>query len=358
MSFIWRAHMSKHLIDLPAAERDEFSFRPLVSKHRIHDLNLVGDDELIALLDTYPRERLQAFTMGTDRCRRDDWHYAAASAASGTEIFTAVLRGRLLLSRLRVDLVDRRYGDVIRQLTSDLQEQCKRLGLLSINFGTLLISSPSAMVYYHFDANHQALWHLRGSKRIWLYPACDERFASREIMEQIFSGTYDYDEEIPYAPEFDDHAVVYQLEPGDVVSWPQNAPHRIENLDTLNVSLSTGFVTDAADRPHLIYSANYLFRPLLGELSPPPPLRTSDGIHSRGRAGRVGEVRCVSVVPPRRLVAEREGGGPELSEEPAGGSGGAAGLQPGGALRVSGLFQQPGRGMCQERIVTGGVRPG
>src|SRR4026207_2533397 len=82
MSFIWRAHMSKHLIDLPAAERDEFSFRPLVSKHRIHDLNLVGDDELIALLDTYPRERLQAFTMGTDRGRGDDAPHADGSAAS------------------------------------------------------------------------------------------------------------------------------------------------------------------------------------------------------------------------------------------------------------------------------------
>ncbi|HEX7788737.1 MAG TPA: hypothetical protein VF653_21145, partial [Methylomirabilota bacterium] len=256
--------MGGHLIDLPAGERDEFSFRPLVSKHRIHELNLVGDDELIALLDAYPRERLQAFTMGTDRCHRDDWHYVDASAASGKEIFTAVIRGRLWLNLLRVDLVDRRYGDVIRQITADLQDQCKRLGLLSINFGTLLISSPNAMVYYHFDANHQALWHLRGSKRIWLYPACDERFASREIMEEIFTGTYDYDEEIPYEPEFDQHAVVYQLEPGDVVSWPQNAPHRIENLDTLNVSLSTGFVTEAADRRHLIYSANHLLRRRFG----------------------------------------------------------------------------------------------
>lgn len=137
-----------------------------------HDLNLVGDDELIALLDAYPRERLQAFTMGTDRCRRDDWHYGDSSTASGKEIFTAMLSGRLWLNLLRVD---RRCGDVIRQLISDLQQQCKRLGLLSINFGTLLISSPSAMVYYHFDANHQAPWHLRGSKRIWLYPACDDR---------------------------------------------------------------------------------------------------------------------------------------------------------------------------------------
>ena len=37
--------------------------------------------------------------MGTDRCRRDDWHYVDASAASGKEIFTAVLRGRLWLNR-------------------------------------------------------------------------------------------------------------------------------------------------------------------------------------------------------------------------------------------------------------------
>jgi hypothetical protein len=80
------------------------------------------------LLDSYPRERLQAFTMGTDRCRRDDWHYVDASAASGKEIFAAVLRGRLWLNLLRVDLVDHRCGEAIRQLTSDLQGQCPRLG--------------------------------------------------------------------------------------------------------------------------------------------------------------------------------------------------------------------------------------
>jgi hypothetical protein len=319
--------MSRRLIDLPDNERTEFSFRPLVSKHRIHELDLTSDDELIALLDAYPRERLQAFTMGTDRCRRDDWHYVDALAASGKEIFAAVLRGRLWLNLLRVDLVDRRYAEVIRQLTSDLQEQCKRLDLLSINFGTLLISSPSAMVYYHFDANHQALWHLRGSKRMWPYPACDERFASQDIMEEIVAGTYDYDDEIPYVPEFDDHAVVYQLEPGDVVSWPQNALHRIENLDTLNVSLSTGFVTDAADGRHLIDSANHLFRRRFGP---------SHRVDTRDRTGRVREVFVPLAVPARRMAAEGEGGDPELPEQSPGRSSDAAGPQAGNPLSVSG----------------------
>ena len=83
-------------------------------------------------------------------------------------------------------------------------------------------------------------------------------------MEEIFAGTYDYDEEIPYSPDFDEHAAVSDLKPGEVVSRPPNAPHRVENLDTLNVSLSTGFVMQAADRRYLVYGANHLFRRQFG----------------------------------------------------------------------------------------------
>jgi hypothetical protein len=252
------------LLDFSEAHRRDFGFRPLVARHRMHRLDLFQDQQLVALLDGYPRARLQAFTMGSDRCRRDDWQYVDATNASGREIFAAVVRGRLWLNLLRVDLADRRYAELLDQLRDELAQCCPRLGLLSINFGTLLISSPQAMVYYHFDASHQALWHMRGSKRIWLYPACDERFVSRQIMEDIFSGTYDYDEEIPYSPEFDKDAAVFDLQPGDVASWPHNAPHRVENLETLNVSLSTGFITEAAERRSSIYGANRLLRRNLG----------------------------------------------------------------------------------------------
>jgi hypothetical protein len=252
------------LLDFTDSSRVEFATRPLVSRHRIHQLDLFGDDELAALLERYPRERLQAFTMGTDPCRRDDWHFVDVADVPGKDILAAVFRGRLWLNLLRVDLADARYAEVIRQLTTELKGQCPALGLHSINFGTLLISSPQAMVYYHFDSTHQALWHMRGRKRIWLYPAGDERFASRQTVEEIFAGTYDYDEEIPYSPDFDRHARVFDLDPGDVVSWPHSAPHRVENLGSLNVSLSTGFLTEAAERRHQIYVANHLVRRRLG----------------------------------------------------------------------------------------------
>ena len=54
--------------------------------------------------------------------------------------------------------------------------------------GTLLISSPRALVYYHADGPASALWHIRGRKRIWIYPALDGRYIQRELLEDIFAG--------------------------------------------------------------------------------------------------------------------------------------------------------------------------
>lgn len=114
------------------------------------------------------------------------------------------------------------------------------------------------MVYYHVDTPANILWHIRGLKRIWIYPACNERFAPQDFMEDIFADAID--ENLPYSVDFDDYAVTFDLLPGDVVSWPQNAPHRIENLGTVNVSLSTYHVTVQTERRRLIYLANRFFR--------------------------------------------------------------------------------------------------
>src|SRR5262249_105286 len=55
-------------------------------------------------------------------------------------------------------------------------------------------------------------------------------------------------------------AVTFELMPGDVLSWPHNAPHRVTNLQEVNVSLSTLHETEDSDRRKLIYCANRLFR--------------------------------------------------------------------------------------------------
>jgi hypothetical protein len=122
----------------------------------------------------------------------------------------------------------------------------------------LIVSSPSALVYYHADAQYNLLWHIRGTKRVWSYPAGDRTLINQEMMEDIFASYAD--EEVPYHPEFDSKATVLDLGPGDVVSWPLNAPHRVTNLSGINVSLSTVYETEDSYRRKLVYCSNRLFR--------------------------------------------------------------------------------------------------
>ena len=50
-------------------------------------------------------------------------------------------------------------------------------------------------------------------------------------------------EEIPYSQAFDADATVVDLEPGQALTWPLYAPHRVENLSAFCVSLSMDFQT-------------------------------------------------------------------------------------------------------------------
>jgi len=61
---------------------------------------------------------------------------------------------------------------------------------------------------------------------------------------------------LPYDPEFDRAALNFDVNPGDLISWPQNAPHRVQNLGGINVSLSCEFDTKRSRRRHLVYAAN------------------------------------------------------------------------------------------------------
>src|SRR5690606_40229036 len=46
------------------------------------------------------------------------------------------------------------------------------------------------------------------------------------------------DERMPYEPWFDEYARVIDLQPGEMVTWPLYAPHRVHNHDCLNISVT------------------------------------------------------------------------------------------------------------------------
>jgi hypothetical protein len=225
--------------------------------HRLHENPLFSDENLIRIFDAHDPASLLIYTSGTNKERREDDRLGRRGNVSAAELLQAVREGRLWLNILRMQRFHPEFRILIDALYDELEAHCPGFRALRRS-ANLLVSSPTAMVYYHADAPLNMLWHLRGRKRIWVYPPHDERFAPQEDVERIFSG--EESEDLEYRPEFDSFAKVFDLEPGQMVTWPQNTPHRIENLEGLNVSLSTEHYTHASFRRRDMFLANHYLR--------------------------------------------------------------------------------------------------
>lgn len=251
--------MAEGWIQLDPAMRADFGKRPLKSRHTLHASDLFTDHALTALLDRFPRSYLYALTMGEDPERPDENRLASHDGVSGADLLAAVKHGRLWLNITRVTRFEPAYRELVDELFAQLKEEIPGF-VCDGSQATLLLSSPSAQVYYHADSSPSALWHIRGKKRLWLYPAMDERFLSREHLEDIVANArHEY---VPYRKQLDAHATVYDLEPGDWAAWAQNAPHRVVNLDGLNVSLSTEYFTPESRARIRTFTANRFLRQL------------------------------------------------------------------------------------------------
>jgi hypothetical protein len=278
-------------VEVPSSSRAGFGSRPFIGSHGLPGHELFTDEALVELLDSHPREFLFALSMGTDPTRAEDNRLADLSGVRGAELLRAVQHGRLWLNVTRVNQAHRRYRDLVDELYRSLRGQIAGFAPEHAQ-GTLLISSPNALVYYHVDGPPSVLWHIRGRKRLWVYPALDERFVARDVVEDIFAGVrHEY---VPYRTEFDQQAVRFDLEPGQVAFWPQNAPHRVTNLDSLNVSLATEHFTPESRRRARVYLANRFLRLRLGlgPLSVRP-----DGVAALAKAAVHRAARTVGLDP-------------------------------------------------------------
>jgi len=241
------------------------------------------------VLDRYPRDRLGVFTMGDDPVAWRTWRRGAAHGLSGAELLDAVRQGRIWLNLRAVNDHDRGYKALSDEIFADV-EQATGQRAIRRDVG-LLISSPSVQVFYHLDVPLVMLWQLRGTKTVWLYPprapyvddAQLERIVLKETAEQ-----FDYD------PAWDAGADKVVLEPGAMVTWPQNAPHRIENGPMMNVSLSIEFMTPRALlRANVLY-ANGMLRKTFGarpavQAAPDPRAFAKLGAARAWKALRPGE---------------------------------------------------------------------
>lgn len=233
--------------------------------HFTHDLSATGlfdDLALIRLLDDYPDKDIHVTTMTTaagDEAITSNWRVGTTAGLQGEEILAAVRKGRLWLNIKRLAENAPAYQQLMAAIYQQLASQL-HCSAPDWQRATLLISSPTASVYYHADSIPNVLWHIRGEKKLYVYPHNNEKFAPREQLELICSG--ESEEELAYHAEFDSYAELLDLKPGQAVMWPQHSPHRVINTQGLNVSLSTEHITPQARQLVNLYRGNRLIRKL------------------------------------------------------------------------------------------------
>ncbi len=302
-------------IEVPEDATARFGDDVVIANHDLPGHPFFTDAALAALLDRVPRHHVYAITMGHDPEREENQLVDHASA-SGAELLEAVRRGRLWLNITSVDRADDGYRALLGELCGELAGRIPGLCPEGMR-ATLLVSSPRAMVYFHADGAPSVLWHIRGEKRVSVWPALNERFLARPTLEDIFRGAAP--EYAPFERAFDADATVLDLLPGQLAAWPQNAPHRVTNLDSVNVSLSTEYVTRASRRRARAYAANSFFRSRFGLQLPPttsgPTALAKVALHKLAKELGLDPdpSRAKRRAPTLRIAADAPGGVAELT---------------------------------------------
>ena len=245
------------IVNWPENAGERFSKETLVLDHNLDQRPMFSDAGLISLLDRYPRENLEVFTMGTDPVDWKSWTRGSVDDLTGEELFKAVHEGRIWLNLRMANRYLADYADLSDEIFDDKEANIAGFKAFNRDLG-VLISSPNAQVFYHLDSPLVSLWQIRGTKLVRVYRP-EAPFAAPEQIESVVIR--ENDEQLPFDPAWDSEAKEITLEPGMMVTWPQNAPHRIVNGPMVNVSLSVEFMTTAALlRANVIYANGILRR--------------------------------------------------------------------------------------------------
>jgi hypothetical protein len=229
-------------------------------RHELHRLPMFSDDALAALIDNHPREDLHVHTMsGTNES--PSYLDADIGSLSGKDVLAAIQRGKIWLSVVHVEDAHSEYAELLDEMYAGLEAQSTIRTVKGTRLANLLISSPTAEVFYHADAQPNVLWHIRGRKKLMVYPPWDPQFLSAENRELCLLGMLMDD---VYSTSHDLHAVTFDMSPGDAATWPQSTPHRVVNVEGLNISISSEHHTHASKRRQQVAAANWFFRHRFG----------------------------------------------------------------------------------------------
>ncbi|HLI68059.1 MAG TPA: hypothetical protein VKU90_16970 [Caulobacteraceae bacterium] len=243
----------------PQKTVDGFETKVIRFRHSLPERPLFSDEGLVSVFDRYPREALGIYTMGHDLKDWQSWRRGTANGLNGEKLLDAVKDGRLWLNLRHANDHLKDFSDLCDEIAAEKEAHFKTR-ILNRDLG-LLVSSPSAQVFYHLDVPLSSLWQVRGHKQIWFYPRT-EPFVEPAWLERCVHATAEG--QMPFDPAWDEAAETFTMSPGDMVTWPQNLPHRVDNAPEMSVAVSMEYMTPRARVRANVLHANGVLRERFG----------------------------------------------------------------------------------------------
>ncbi len=228
-------------------------------QHRLVETGLFTREVLGQVIARCPKHELglESVSLQNDNPRRV---YGELGRASGLEAIAAIEKGQMWMNIRRLMDWAPEYQDLLNKIFDEFEARMPGLKTFKRNIG-VLISSPNAYVPYHADIQGQSLWQISGAKRVFIYPV-SEVFAPPRSIEKIMLR--ETTEDMSYQAWFDECATAVDLNPGEMLTWPLYAPHRVQNHDCLNISVTMEHWTPSIWNAYAVHYGNGVLRRTLG----------------------------------------------------------------------------------------------
>lgn len=209
---------------------------------------LASDEALIHALDRYPGKLFDAngqVSLGFD----EDGH------ADGEGVLKAIKAGMLTVTLRNVEQA---HPGLWAEALAAFSRFALGLGIRNPGklSGQLILSSAGASAPTDLASTGVIMFHLRGVKRVWVYPT-SETFLPQITLESVISGAA---AELPGSPLHDAGAWRFDLVPGEALATPLYAPYRVENQEDLCVTLVLTYETAESRVTNGAHIANSVLR--------------------------------------------------------------------------------------------------
>ncbi len=108
--------------------------------------------------------------MGPLGSPRQSWKEYKIGDMSGKELIERIRHERLWISLHDINKADPGYQRLLDSIYEEIHARVPGHPRTFQRTCAVLISSPGAQVYYHFDTSGQTLWQIQGTKKVRIYP--------------------------------------------------------------------------------------------------------------------------------------------------------------------------------------------